>query len=533
MVVAGLLVMDSRAGTLIYSQRFSPAYGLASCDQGACLSPGTPKHPRSPHLAACAPAARDEMRLSAMLFALHLNAAAIHSAAPAGGPVAPAPLSSWVMADMELHFCVHPARQLLLVLVTEATLGCAPGAFLASELLHRFVECFEAPLMAAGTPAATPRSSLRRQKFAPSLLSALLSLPTWMMSRMASREPDGSAPVSPHAVASTTAATDQPVVLLALVALHAPELCALLAQPPPLASSGARESQPQPLGAPNNSISYNSSRRPSKQQLRRPAAEGVRQATVAIGHTGARDTAWDAVVAPLASAAMPPEPSRSEPSSPPSSPARRGCLRGCVPARHGARGTARRPAPNLPTAERAAAQSPLVFGWPPERPGTDSRRLPAPGRRPGHSASGATEAATLHRLLCAAQHAWRGHCTHERLSSALVLKPAVGTAVDSGSSSGGSEAVVWQGEVLLTCAPLLLFASVSVELPTPKHTSSRLKVHEEEGRERAVAGCVAAAVHELSHPLSLVLAFLHRVRPSLEVLASSTTASTGNGIGKP
>ena len=35
MVVAGLLVMDSRAGTLIYSQRFSPAYGLASCDQGA------------------------------------------------------------------------------------------------------------------------------------------------------------------------------------------------------------------------------------------------------------------------------------------------------------------------------------------------------------------------------------------------------------------------------------------------------------------------------------------------------------------
>ena len=37
MVVAGLLVMDSRAGTLIYSQRFSPAYGLASCDQGACV----------------------------------------------------------------------------------------------------------------------------------------------------------------------------------------------------------------------------------------------------------------------------------------------------------------------------------------------------------------------------------------------------------------------------------------------------------------------------------------------------------------
>ena len=90
------------------------------------------------------------MRLSAMLFALHLNAAAIHSAAPASGPVGAAPLSLWVLGDMQLHFCVHPARQLLLVLVTEATLGCAPAEFLASELLRRFVACFEAPLIAAG-----------------------------------------------------------------------------------------------------------------------------------------------------------------------------------------------------------------------------------------------------------------------------------------------------------------------------------------------------------------------------------------------
>ena len=91
------------------------------------------------------------MRLSAMLFALHLNAAAIHSAAPASGPVGAAPLSLWVLGDMQLHFCAHPARQLLLVLVTEATLGCAPAEFLASELLRRFVACFEAPLIAAGT----------------------------------------------------------------------------------------------------------------------------------------------------------------------------------------------------------------------------------------------------------------------------------------------------------------------------------------------------------------------------------------------
>ena len=59
------------------------------------------------------------MRLSAMLFALHLNAAAIPGPA---GPASSAPLSAWVLGDMELHFCVDPTRQLLLVLVTEAAL---------------------------------------------------------------------------------------------------------------------------------------------------------------------------------------------------------------------------------------------------------------------------------------------------------------------------------------------------------------------------------------------------------------------------
>ena len=302
------------------------------------------------------------------------------------------------------------------------------------------------------------------------------------------------------------------MVLESLVAVHAPELCVLLAQPPQLAPSGAKALQPKPPDAPNNS-SNQSSRRPSRQHLRRPVAYGVSKATVAVGHTEARDTVWDAVVAPLASVTTlsnlaGPEP--FQPPSPPSPPSRRGCFRGCGPAWYVARGTARRPAPNLPTAERAAAQSkqrpPLVFGWPSERIGTDS----------------------LHRLLCAAQHAWRGHGTRERLASALVLRSAVGMALSSSSSSsssgggnGGNEDARWQGEVLLACAPLLLFAKVSVELPAPKHNCTRLTVDEEERQERAIAGSVAAAVREWSRPLSLVLAFLHRIRPGLEVLASS------------
>ena len=54
MVVAGFLVMDSRAGSLIYSQRFSPAYGLASCDQGALTHCSyRPSYSRSLTSAAC------------------------------------------------------------------------------------------------------------------------------------------------------------------------------------------------------------------------------------------------------------------------------------------------------------------------------------------------------------------------------------------------------------------------------------------------------------------------------------------------
>ena len=89
-----------------------------------------------------------------------------------------------------------------------------------------------------------------------------------------------------------------------------------------------------------------------------------------------------------------------------------------------------------------------------------------------------------------------------------------------GGGIGGGEGALWHGEVLLACAPLLLFASVCIEPPPAQQSRPKRTAHEEDARERALAGSVAAAVHEWSRPLSLVLAFLHRIRPSLEALAS-------------
>ncbi len=37
MVLHGLLVLHARAGTTIYSQRFSPAFGLTTIDLGTCF----------------------------------------------------------------------------------------------------------------------------------------------------------------------------------------------------------------------------------------------------------------------------------------------------------------------------------------------------------------------------------------------------------------------------------------------------------------------------------------------------------------
>jgi len=498
-------------------------------------------------------AARDEMRLSAMLFALYLNAAVADGGdadeeEEATGAVRPSRLSWWRLGDAELHFCVQPARRLLLVLVTDAALGSAPGAFLAAELLRRFDDCFDAVLTAAGTPATAPRSSLRRQSFAPSLLGALQALPPWMMDRMGRHEQHGGEPSLAASCASVdplTASGGKRVRLTALTALHAPELCVLLAQPPPAPPPVLQPQPPLP--------SLHKSPRGSKYQSRLQvaphgsggggggggvgtgaAAELVEAANTAAAEAAAaaaRDPAWDAVVAPLAdAAAAPPHKPRGQLSSPSSPPPVRGGCFGCFG--EPAKGTARRPAPKRPSPAPGSAPPapPLVFAWrlPPSGPGAPGASPPAslsPSLSPvataqhggagggiGGSSGSSPDMATLHRLLYAAQQAWRGHCTHVPLAAALVLE---------------------QGDVLLLRTPLLLFASVDVELPVGEHEAGGAKAAAAiEGRHRLVAANVAAAVHPWARPLSLVLAFLHRIRPSLEPAQTLPTTSTTSSTKK-
>ena len=489
------------------------------------------------------------MRLSAMLFALYLNAAVADGSdadddeeASDGSTVRSSPLSWWRLGDAELHFCVQPARRLLLVIVTDAALGSAPGAFLAAELLRRFDDCFDAVLTAAGTPAAAPRSSLRRQSFAPSLLGALQALPPWMMERMGRHEPHGGEP----SLAASCASVDPPtvgggrrVLLRSLTALHAPELCVLLAQPPPALPVVPPQPPLPSLHKSPRGSKYSSRTQVAPHGARGGVGTGAAAELVEAANTAAalaavtRDPAWDAVVVPLADAAADaPHTPRGQlalsSSSPP--PARGGCF-GCLPGRREpAKGTARRPAPKRPAPApgSAPASPPLVFAWTlspssPDVPGVPPPASPAPAPAAmalqGGGGGGSPDMTTLHRLLCAAQQAWQGHCTHVPLAAALVLLEGHGVDAACAAPAAPADAAAgWQGEVLLLRTPLLLFASVSVELPAAGEHEAGVKAEAAaiEGRHRLVAANVAAAVHPWARPLSLVLAFLHRIRPSLE-----------------
>ena len=150
MCVHGLLVLDLDTGSLLYSHRLSPRYGLG---------------------AACEQLASDELRLSAMLFALHLNAAALRPDSDGGAPSgATAPLSQFHLGGAALHFCASAERRLLLVLFADAGLGAACASLLATQLLRRFEARFAARLGDGGADFRSPRLAFKRQHFAADVL---------------------------------------------------------------------------------------------------------------------------------------------------------------------------------------------------------------------------------------------------------------------------------------------------------------------------------------------------------------------------
>ena len=125
----GLLVLNARSGNLVYSQRFSPAFGLSTFEQLG-----------------------DELRLGAMLFALHLNAAAAAEAGAGAG------LTSYHLGGVAVRFCESATTELLLVLFVPVALGTAAAGFLASEVLRRFEACFAKPLASPPVRPLTRRT---------------------------------------------------------------------------------------------------------------------------------------------------------------------------------------------------------------------------------------------------------------------------------------------------------------------------------------------------------------------------------------
>lgn len=123
-------------------------------------------------------AARDEQRLGAMLFALHLNAAA---AASAHGERSRG-LTEYHLGGQSVRFCTSPNHPLLLVLFVATAASSCIGTFLASELLRQFESCFDAQLrsLTTGGAAALPSGTFHRKLFAAGLRAAVGALPNYI-----------------------------------------------------------------------------------------------------------------------------------------------------------------------------------------------------------------------------------------------------------------------------------------------------------------------------------------------------------------
>jgi len=225
MCVHGLLVLDLDTGSLLYSHRLSLRYGLG---------------------AACEQLASDELRLSAMLFALHLNAAALRPESDGGAPSgATAPLSQFHLGGAALHFCASAERRLLLVLFADAGLGAACASLLATQLLRRFEARFAARLGEGGADFRSPRLAFKRQHFAADVLETLRAAPPWALRALAAggrhdaacalpvAANDGAPPPLPPPPEPRRGAP--PLALDELAALHSAALCEVLQRPPPAA----------------------------------------------------------------------------------------------------------------------------------------------------------------------------------------------------------------------------------------------------------------------------------------------------------
>ena len=352
MVIHGALVMNAKTGTLQYSSRFTPLFGLAGSDLG-----------------------RDELRLGAMLYALHLNAAHCALGAPADGG-----LRLYQIGGVAVHFHSSDQLGLLFVLFAPSSAGQA-GTFVASELARNLESacCAAEPKPADATSAPSLRPVIKRSQFASALRTALRALPDWIIDQM---------------MLAAAACSGSELRLEGLAALHSSAICRALEQTTPLGGTGHHSSASSVLSSSRARASPTSRAPP-------PSLSGVS----GPHHARAADS----------STPLPPEPSPPSPSStmlsldalvglppsvtscssPPTSHHRRpGCFGCCLPGhRAKRRGTARRPAPHPPPAPQP---SPPPLYWR-ERQADERVAASAPSARTSSSLEAVTPAPKTER----------------------------------------------------------------------------------------------------------------------------------------
>lgn len=201
-------------------------------------------------------AARDELRLGAMLFALHLNAASVSSAsASVQDATQIAGLSAYRLGDVDVRFCESATSDLLLVLFAPMTLGAPAATFLAAEILrsfeHRFGEQLrqqQAQPHGSATPGGSARASIKRSAFTDGLHAAVGALPAWILDRMLDQTarltlPSAAGTAAAAATTSNAATASPPPTLsvhaTSLAVMHSTAMCAALHRPSNRPSSGA------------------------------------------------------------------------------------------------------------------------------------------------------------------------------------------------------------------------------------------------------------------------------------------------------
>jgi hypothetical protein len=297
MVLHGYLVLDAHSGALLFSERFSTAFGLASCEQlgeprlphssqASCICEGiqlcTPPSPVTGH---------DDMRLGTMLFALHLNASSVHE--HSGGLAA----MKHCIGNVVLCYLRSQSRALLLVASVEAGLASECADYLSAALLARFERRFSAQLDARSD--AGGRCTLRRRSFSSDLVHVVASLASWIVQRAEAdygtasacgsararkQQPGASPSAEPRAGCSPACDRGHLDGCTLLAVLH-DATCQALRQPSASAANGVRVPLPEPIGGACGCFPslwarhrYAGSKAPRSHSARRPAPHSRRVA---------------------------------------------------------------------------------------------------------------------------------------------------------------------------------------------------------------------------------------------------------------